>query len=273
MHHVCCRLDRTSVSPIAEGLARPGMLPKYVAHATIYDMTTSARSDAMTSGEAARVLGVSVRQVQRLVETGELSGAGRVGRSLLIDTVSVNLLRANGSQRGRPWNQRTVWVALDLLSGVGSDELTSSQRWHLRERLRAMTPEHLVRLGRRRADVHRFRASESFLARVWHEVALTGGAALSADAELAREFGLAAGGRPVVDGYVGPDDLHRIVSAYHLAEDLGGNVVLRVLDDVTRSRRGEPAALATVALDLAESLDPRERSAGRRMLDRLLRAL
>ena len=33
-----------------------------------------------------------------------------------------------------------------------------------------------------------------------------------------------------------------------------------------------PAAV-TVALDLAESLDPRERSAGRRVLDRLLRAL
>jgi excisionase family DNA binding protein len=236
-------------------------------------MTASGRADAMTSDEAARSLGVSVRQVQRLVETGELTGAGRVGRSLLIDTGSVNLLRANGSQRGRPWNQRTVWVALELLSGTISNELTSSQRWHLRERLRGMTSADLVRLSRRRADVHRFRASESFLARVRDEVRLSGAAALSGDAELAREFGLAAAGWSVIDGYVGRGELDRIVSTYHLADDSGGNVVLRVVDDVARVGRGGAAAAVTVALDLAESLDPRERSAGRRVLDRLLRAL
>jgi len=73
--------------------------------------------------------------------------------------------------------------------------------------------------------------------------------------------------------YVGRGDLDRIVSTYHLADDSSGNVVLRVVDDVTRAGRGGTAAAVTVALDLAESLDPRERSAGRRVLDRLLRAL
>jgi excisionase family DNA binding protein len=83
----------------------------------------------MTSDEVARSLGVSVRQVQRLVERGELREAGRVGRSVLVDADSVDLLRANGLHRGRPWNARTVWVAIDLLSGVATDELSSSQRW------------------------------------------------------------------------------------------------------------------------------------------------
>jgi excisionase family DNA binding protein len=94
-------------------------LLELVVHTTIYDMSASVDAAVMTSDEVAQSLGVSVRQVQRLVEAGELTGAGRVGRSLLIDTDSVNLLRANGSQRGRPWNARTVWIALDLLSGVG----------------------------------------------------------------------------------------------------------------------------------------------------------
>lgn len=236
-------------------------------------MVASASADAMTTDEVARVLGVSVRQVQRLVESGGLAGAGRVGRSVLVDADSVNLLRANGTQRGRPWNARTVWVALDLLSGVTSADLTSSQRWHLRERLRGMSSADLVRISRRRADVHRFRASESFFGDLREELALTGAAALSADAELASGFGLAAGGRSVVDGYLHRDDIDRVVSTYHLVDDVNGNVVLRVVDDPARILRGGSAALATVALDLAESVSPRERSAARRMLGRLLSRL
>jgi excisionase family DNA binding protein len=254
-------------------LIRMCILLELVVHATIYDMTAAVRAEAMTSDEVARLLGVSARQVQRLVETGELLEAGRVGRSLLIDAVSVNLLQAKGSQRGRPWNARTVWTALDLLSGVASDAMSSSQRWHLRERMKTMTAADLVRVSRHRADVHRFRASDSFLPRIRDEVALTAATALTADAQLARCLGLAAGGRSSVDGYVGRADLDRIVSTYHLADDQGGNVVLRVVEDVATARRGGIVDSATGALDLAESLDPRERSAGRRELDRLLRAL
>ena len=77
----------------------------------------------------------------------------------------------------------------------------------------------------------------------------------------------------MVDGYVSQSDLDRIVLAGHLVEDQGGNVVLRVVEDVARSTGRGIADSATVALDLAESLDPRERSAGRRELDRLLGAL
>jgi hypothetical protein len=166
-----------------------------------------------------------------------------------------------------------VWIALDLISGLASDAMSSSQRWHLRERLKTMTAADLVRVSRHRAEVHRLRASESFLALVRDEVALTGAAALIADAQLARGLGLAAAGHWSVDGYVGRVDLHRIVASYHLAEDQGGNVVLRVVDDVARTTRRGIADNVTVALDLAESLDPRERSAGRRELDRLLKAL
>jgi hypothetical protein len=90
---------------------------------------------------------------------------------------------------------------------------------------------------------------------------------------LARAVGLAAGGRSRVDGYIGRVEVDRIVATYHLAEDQGGNVVLRVADDAARATRGGVVDGATVALDLAESLDPRARSAGRRELDRLLRAL
>ena len=236
-------------------------------------MTAAIRADTMTSDEAARVLGVTVRQVQRLVESGELLSTGRVGRSLLIDATSVNVLRANGSQRGRPWNARTVWVAVDLLSGVASDELSKSQRWHLRQRLKSMSAADLVRATRRRAELRHFRASESFLVRIRDEVALTGAAAMSADAQLARRLGLAVAGQSAVDGYVRRSDLDRIVATFHFAEDQQGNVSLRVVDDVARAAPGRVVDYATVALDLADSLDPRERSAGRRELDRLLKAL
>jgi hypothetical protein len=211
--------------------------------------------------------------VQRLVETGELTSTGRVGRSLLVDSNSVNRLRANGAQRGRPWNQRTVWVAIDLLSGKTSQELTSSQRWHVRNRLRQMTTADLVRLGRRRASVHRYRVSESFLANLRNELVVTGASALDANVGLASEFRLAGRGKAGVDGYVAKDQLGRIVAAYLMVEDESGNVVLRVVDDRSRVGDGGSAATAVIALDLAESLDPRERSAGRRVLDRMLRQL
>jgi hypothetical protein len=136
-----------------------------------------------------------------------------------------------------------------------------------------MSAADLVRVSRRRAELRHFRSSESFLTGIRDEVALTAATALSVDAQLARRLGLAATGRSSVDGYVPRADLERIVATYHLAEDHQGNVALRVVDDVARAAPGGVVDCATVALDLASSLDPRERSAGGRELDRLLRAL
>lgn len=78
-----------------------------------------------------------------------------------------------------------------------------------------------------------------------------------------------------LDGYVAAAALPRLVQRYRLMPDPGGDVVLRtttmatdVVADLADGRRHVLAGL-----DLAGSTDPRERSAGHRILDRALRAL
>jgi excisionase family DNA binding protein len=233
-------------------------------------MIASSGLEAMTIAEVAKALGVTPRQVQRLVNSGTLTAAGRVGRSFLVDANSVNQLRVNGPAQGRPWNERTVWAAMALLSGQPSDELTSSQQWHLHKRLKQLTAEDLVRATRRRACICRYRVSESFLAALREEVVLTAGSALAVDQELSAEFGLGAAAHLGVDGYLPRNTRNALVTRYVMADDLKGNAVLRITaESIPAGERGH-AIKAIVALDLAESLDPRERSAGQHVLNRLI---
>src|SRR5664279_1563797 len=184
-------------------------------------MTISA--DQMTSTDAARVLGVSVRQVRRLVVAGELSEVGRVGTNLLVDAVSVNRLAERGSQRGRPWSEETAWAAIELLDEGHTSRLNSAQRSRLRARLREMSTDEFVRMTRRRSTTTHFRASPSFLNQLREHVALTGSSAVAADRETADRFGLAAGGQESVDGYVRRDVLDTYRDEFFLAEDYHGN--------------------------------------------------
>ncbi|MDT5318100.1 MAG: hypothetical protein QOD88_622 [Mycobacterium sp.] len=224
-------------------------------------------SDTMTSMDASRVLGVSVRQVQRLVDAGWLTSAGRVGRSILIDAASVHDVANRGAQPGRPWNQATAWAALELLTSGKTDRLNDTQRSRLRSRLRGLTTAELIPLARRRARTCRYRVSASFLDGLRERVVATGSAAVSESAEVARRFGLAAGHSETVDGYLAARDLDDVVGDYLMVPDGAGNATLRVVD-VDGFTRATPAV---VALDLAESLDPRQRSAGRRALEKMLR--
>jgi excisionase family DNA binding protein len=225
-----------------------------------------AGSDMMTSTDASRVLGVSVRQVQRLVDAGWLTSAGRVGRSILIDAASVHEVANRGAQPGRPWNQATAWAALELLSSDKTDRLTETQRSRLRSRLRGLTAAELIPLARRRARTCRYRVSASFLDRLRERVVSTGSAAISESADVAARFGLAAGRTETVDGYLAARDLDNVVGEYLMVPDHAGNATLRVVE-VDGFNRATPVV---VALDLAESLDPRERSAGRRVLKEML---
>jgi excisionase family DNA binding protein len=226
----------------------------------------------MTATEASRVLGVSTRQVERLVASGALSNASRVGRTLLIDANAVNHLRITGTQRGRPWKQQTDWVAIELLSYGASVGLNSSQRSRLRRRLRTITPAELVRLARHRATVRRYRVSVSFLPDLRGRLALTAIPALSVSPELAARFGLAVASSTVLDGYVDTDRAAMLTSEFLMFGDTEGNVTLRSTATGHLDAGGQ-APVAAVALDLAESLDPRERSAGSRVLTELLAAL
>lgn len=227
------------------------------------------RGDQMGSAEASQQLGVSMRQVQRLTASGTLSQSGNVGRSQLIDAQSVHRLKARGAGRGRPWEAETIAAAIELLTDGQTARLASIARGRLCHRLSGMSAQQLVRATRMRADVRRYRSAVSFLDMVKDAVTLTGSAAIDSDLALARKFGLAGSDRDLVDGYVDEKSVRRIVRECHLAEDADGNVTLRVttIDALLRT------SAVVVALDLAESLDTRDRSAGLAYLARRLRWL
>lgn len=233
--------------------------------------------DQMTTADAARMLAVSVRQVRYLVDAGELAEAGRVGSNLLVDAASVHRLAERGSQRGRPWAEETAWAAVELLDSGRTRRLNAAQRSRLRARLRGMDAEQLVRLARRRSEVSCYRAFSSFLDRLRTHVTLTGTAAVSEDRAVADQFGLAAGGRTTVDGYVARNLLRDYEDEFFLVADRRGNVLLRSTDtgvhagaDTSGQRMASETA---IALDLADSLNTRERSAGLRVLTDTLRRL
>jgi hypothetical protein len=228
--------------------------------------------ETMVSDEAAHLLGVSVRQVQRLANAGRLDVVHHIGRSAVLDAASVHKLANFGTARGRAWNARTVWAALGLLDGDDHVSLSSaSQEWHLRERLRGMQPHDLVRHGRWRAKTIRYRASASYLDDLAQHLTLTGTSAIDADPKLTRLFGLSGARAASVDGYVSAEAVAALVNRFFLVRDIDGNVTLRVTDAEYHSSR--IASVATVALDLADSLDPRQRAAGLRALTRMMRKL
>jgi hypothetical protein len=223
----------------------------------------------MSSAEASRQLGVSMRQVQRLTASGALSQSGNVGRSHLIDAQSVHRLKVRGAGRGRPWESETIAATIELLTDGETARLTSFARGRLRHRLSGMLADQLVRATRMRADVRRYRSSVSFFEQVKGAVIPTGSAAVDSDFTLARKFGLAGSNRDIVDGYVDEKSAQRLVRECHLAEADDGNVTLRV----TKIEALPRASAVLVALDLAESLDTRDRSAGLAYLAQRLRWL
>lgn len=225
--------------------------------------------DVLGSADAGRQLGVSVRQVQRLTESGALVQVGTVGRTKLIDAGSVQRVKTHGLRRGRPWLTETIAATLDLLTHGDTTRLSSVERKRLCQRLAGLSAEDLVRAAHPRADVRRYRASASFLDRVRKEIALTGAAAIDSDTALARELGLAQGAQVTADGYADSKDADRLIRACHLVQDAQGNVTLRVtaIDSLMTTN------VVAVALDLAESLDPRERSAGVAFLRQRLTSL
>jgi len=232
-------------------------------------MTTT---DAMTCAEASRVLGLSMRQVQRLADGGRIAVIGHVGRTALLDTRSVLQLRQVGIARGRAWNEATIWSAIALLDGeadVGIGD--ASRRWHLRERLRQLAAEELVRLGVHRACVVRYRASAVQVSKIGKHLALAGVSALDYDVGVAETFGLAQSDSDGIDGYLAAERAAELVQRFFLTEDQRGNVTLRLTEG--RRGNGRVASITTVALDLAESLDTRQRAAGLEVLRRELAGL
>jgi hypothetical protein len=205
--------------------------------------------------EAAEPLGVSTRQVQHLVARGELRSLARG----VVDEASVErLLAVRRGSHTRAWAEATAWGAVALLSGSAAGWMGESQRSRLKGRLRTLNADELVERTRGRAHVTRYRAHASTGERLRQE--------LADNSDAARQLGLAA--TNAVDGYVATTDLAGVVARHGLIRDDAGRVTLRATTmglDVVRALAERGIVLA--ALDLAASLDIRERRAGLGALD------
>lgn len=214
-----------------------------------------ANVESVSTVEAARVLGVMVQHVRRLVDSGNLI---RIARGLIDrDSLDRYLAERHGG-RTRVWAQPTAWGAIAVLSGMHADWLGSPQASRVRAWLRAVTdPVDLVVQTRDRARVYTFLGHPAGLQRLADDLVSTD----------ARVLGLVETRPDSVDGYLAEDRLGGITSFYGLAATPSGNVTIRAtsfdLDDI-RDIAIRSDVLA--ALDAAISTDPRARGIGERAL-------
>lgn len=212
----------------------------------------------LTVAGAAERLGITTRQVQHLVASGILTSLARG----VIDERSVErYLATRGAFRWRPWQEATAWGAVALLSGREATWMGDTQQSRLRGQLRALNATELVGRTRGRAVASRYTGHTSTTSRLRGQVVDTSAAAES--------LGLTA--TATVDGYVATGALDALVAAHGLIRDEAGPFTLRAtgmpLDVVAGLAHSAPVL---AALDLAESLDVRERRAG---VDALTQAL
>lgn len=210
--------------------------------------------------EAADRLGVSTRQVQHLIVSGELTCVVRG----FVDASSVDrLIAIRRGGRARAWSEATAWGAIALLTGTEATWMGKSQRSRLRAQLRELSAEQLVARTRNRAVVMRYAGHPSAAGRV---------RAVTVSAHLAaRRLGLADAN--AIDVYVGADKVEEVARTYGLVLDSSGTFTLRVTSiamDAVRELVANGDVVA--ALDLAESLEVRERTAGTKGLERALEA-
>lgn len=198
--------------------------------------------------DAARRLGVTDRQVGYLVAGGELSQPVRGW----LDATSVERYAVIPRTGTRAWAEPTAWAAVALLSDVTPHWMGQSQLSRLRNRLTGLSAEQVVERTRRRAVVTRWIAHPSGLPRLAASVVEPDTAGL----------GLAPSAGTSVDGYVAVGAVDSLVVAHGLVRDDDGALTLRATTlnlEVVRELAGH-STLA--ALDLAGSLDPRERALG-----------
>ncbi|WAL49293.1 helix-turn-helix domain-containing protein [Rhodococcus pyridinivorans] len=229
----------------------------------------------VTVAEAATELGVSQRHITRLAQSGELEVVRKVGGALLIDSASVHRWAQMRRRQGRPWSEPVAWGALALLSGHTADWLTASQRTRLKHRLRRSTAEDVAFFARRRAVPLHARAWDATDHRIGHRIVNTGVGALDTmDAATAARFGLTTHGTTRTEGYVTITELDAVIDDLGLTEDREGDLTLRVVSEDNPLFQGTPDAptppLAAIAVDLMDSLDTREHSAGTKVLQELI---
>jgi hypothetical protein len=128
-----------------------------------------------------------------------------------------------------------------------------TQRSRLKARLRTMSATDLVERARDRADSARYAGHSSVAERLRHAIVDTN----------SMRFRLGLADANTVDGYIAVNDLDDLERRFGLAHDTEGRITLRAtafpIDTIARIA---DASTVLAALDLAGSLDVRERTAG-----------
>jgi excisionase family DNA binding protein len=218
----------------------------------------------MSSAEAARRLGVSRREVQRLARSGELAATRTIGDAYVIDPLAANARARAEVERGRPWSPEVAWAALWLISDLEVTWLDYYQRRRLDQRLASITVDRLLASTRRRATATRYRGARTALSEARRSLVLTG---VSASESLRSDL---VPDDSVVDGYADERRALALVRHLGLALDAEGPIVVRTTEVPEVLQRGGIMPTGVVAADLAGSNDARERSAGRRALQAML---
>lgn len=164
--------------------------------------------------DAAARLGVTKRQVNRLVHSGGIV-ADRIGGNVLISDRALTAARRSAS-RGRRWTGLTARAATELIEHGTTTALTGTELSRLKQRLRAATAAELA---------YQLLADRASL---WRATTGTGAAVESA---LAEQLGLAASGGLSVEAT--PDPKRR-ARELRLVEDTEGDVLLVEADPDAR---------------------------------------
>jgi hypothetical protein len=200
--------------------------------------------------DAARRMGVTTRQVQHLARQGQVL---TVARGIVDETSVDRYLAARRESRRRPWSEATAWGAVALLTNRTAAWMGGSQRSRLKARLRGLSADELVGHARSRAAVTRYAGHASTAVRLGKELVDT--------TRATEALGLAA--TTTVDGYVAVGDVDSLIARHGLIRDDSGRFTLRATEmDLTVVAELAQAGPVLAALDLAESLDVRERTVG-----------
>jgi excisionase family DNA binding protein len=209
--------------------------------------------------EAASRLGVHEARVRALIAAGELE-AVKVGGRWLLDEDSIARREREGSHPGRPFEAHNAWALILLASGGEPRVSSPSVLWRLRRILSHEGLSGLRQRMRRRGEAQRFVSHPGELRYLADDPEL-----VPSGISAARAHGLDLAAGDEFEAYVSADALSRVVKEHALAPAEGGeaNVVLRAVPAAAWVLGDQPLApYAAVALDLAESPDPRSARAG-----------
>ena len=227
-------------------------------------MNGSALVRGLTTGEAARQLGVDQSRVRQLLLDGDLHGERLSSGQWIVSGASVAERETTRPSPCRKWNSDTAWLVLEQLEyvdwscGTKSTHATASSRHRVRNYLVHWDVEQLAAKLIGAIPFKRFDAQNP--EKVARELLLSGRSRASQIGGGLRDRS------DVADGYVTSEQLSRLERTYGLIQSDEGNVSIGIVPDEVDNAQGVWRAL--IALDLARSTSTRERSAGLSALEK-----